>query len=151
MAQQIRLWLRETGRLTLGYLGVGSCFVVAGLLYFGIQKVGVKAPASMILSLTIGFVLSYFFWQQFERTILLNMFSGASWTPAPQIIETTSSIFVPDAGPCEETALLRLATTVAVATLCFSSTGNLLQLTIESPMHSTTRAPEVVTIDAYLR
>lgn len=94
MPPQILSWLRETGKLTVGYLGVGFCFAGAGLLGFLLQMAGWKGRSSIALPLVFGFSLAYFFWRWFERTkprravpqisrelalALSDSVTGASW------------------------------------------------------------------------
>ncbi len=70
MPRQIRSWLRDTGKLTLGYIGVGLCFAVAGPIGFLLQKAGWKGSISITLVLAVGFLASYFFWRWFQRVEL---------------------------------------------------------------------------------
>ena len=67
MVHRVFSWLRETGRLTLGYLAVGACFAVSGLLLFCLQLAGLKGFAALLPSLAVGFLLAYSFWRWFEK------------------------------------------------------------------------------------
>jgi len=70
MPIQVLSWLRETAKLTLGYLGVGLCFAVAGIAWSLFRMGGLTASIAISVALILGFVGALLFWHRCERLIL---------------------------------------------------------------------------------
>jgi hypothetical protein len=145
MKSGLILALRETGKLTLRYLGVGLCFAVAGTAaLLGLQIVGASRSAFIPVALMAGFALSLVFWRATAKETAVP-------EPVPAIPETIPNVEIQSTWGvygAEGLDLGQFATSGSIICLCTTYKAEESQPSIETPIHAPTDAPEVNQIHA---